>query len=179
MAHSRRQAVTSRRSTCGASTQAARMQIGTVGQFQHAWKSVAAVLAHGASRPARCPFPRSRPSHSPRSTYAARSQPSGGVLTPDKVSSTLRDEDSMASAVSESDADMRRSDANPRLLVVRFGPAPYAPRLAHAQVTGQAWSIGLHVFLVLPSCRRQQPPGRACPCRAGPCPMPECCTRQG
>ena len=125
LAHSRRQAVTSRRSTCGASTQAARMRVGTVGQFQHAWKSLAAVLAHGASRPARCPFPRSRPSHSPRSTYAARSQPSGGVLTPDKVSSTLHDEDSMASAVSESDADMRRSDANPRLLPVSPAQAPY------------------------------------------------------
>ena len=124
-AHSRRQAVMSRRSTCGASAHAAQVRVRTVGQSQHAWKSVAAMLAHGGSHPSRCPFPRSRPSHSPRSTYAARSQPSGGVLTPDKVSSTLRDEDSMASAVSESDADMRRSDANPRLLVVRFSPAPY------------------------------------------------------
>ena len=38
-------------------------------------------------------------------------------MTPDKVSSTLRDEGSMASAVSASDADMRRSDANLHLLV--------------------------------------------------------------
>ena len=126
LAHSRRQAVTSRRSTCGASTQAARMRVGTAGQFHHAWKSLAAVFAHGASRPARCPFPRSRPSHSPRSTYAARSQPSGGVLTPDKVSSTLRDEDStMASAVSASDADMRRSDASLHLLPVSPAYPPY------------------------------------------------------
>ena len=124
LAHSRRQAVTSRRSTCGASTQAAWIRVGTAGQFQHAWKSVAAVLAHGASRPARCPFPRLRPSHSPRSTYAARSQPSGGVLTPDKVSSTLRDEGSMASAVSASDADMRRSDSFPRFVPDFTGPPP-------------------------------------------------------
>ena len=89
----------SRRSTCRASAHAAQVRVRTVGQSQHAWKSVAAMLAHGGSHPSRCPFPRSRPSHSPRSTYAARSQPSGGVLTPE-VSSTLRDEDSMASAVS-------------------------------------------------------------------------------
>ena len=89
------------------------MRVGTAGQFQHAWKSLAAVLAHGASRLARCPFPRLRPSHSPRSAYAARSQPSGGVLSPDKVSNTLRDEGSMASAVSASDARMRRSHLFP------------------------------------------------------------------
>ena len=28
------------------------MQTGTVGQFHHAWKSLAAILAHGASPPA-------------------------------------------------------------------------------------------------------------------------------
>ena len=122
LAHSRRQAVTSRRSTCGASTQAPRMQIGTVGQFHHAWKSLAAVFAHGASRPARCSIPRRCPSHSSRSTYAARSQLSGGDLTPDKVSNTLRDEGSMASTVSASDAHMRRSDARPRFVGSDFTP---------------------------------------------------------
>ena len=122
----------SRRSTCGASTHAAQVRVRTVGQSQHAWKSVAAMLAHGGSHPSRCPFPRSRPSHSPRSTYAARSQPSGGVLTPDKVSSTLRDEDSMASAVSASDADMRRSDANLHLPVTSPAFALYRHSTDHA-----------------------------------------------
>ena len=109
--HSRRYAVMSRTSTCGASTHAARVRTGTAGQWERTLTSVAAVLVHGASRPARCSIPRRCPSHSSRSTYAARSQPSGGVLSPDKVSNTLRDEGSMASTVSASDARMRRSDA--------------------------------------------------------------------
>ena len=116
----------SRSSTCRASTHAAWMRAGTVGQWERTWKSVTAVLAHGASRPARCSIPRRCPSHSSRSTYAARSQLSGGDLTPDKVSNTLRDEGSMASTVSASDARMRRSDARlrfvPEVIMIRAQP---------------------------------------------------------
>ena len=115
----------SRPSTCRASTHVARMRAGTVGQWERTWKSVAAMLAHGASRPARCSIPRRCPSHSSRSTYAARSQLSGGDLTPDKVSNTLRDEGSMASTVSASDARMRRSDVFLRFVPESNNPTPY------------------------------------------------------
>ena len=47
-------------------------------------------------------------------------------MSPDKVSNTLRDEGSMASAVSVSDARMmRRSDAFPQKVPDFVNPAPY------------------------------------------------------
>ena len=62
----------------GASTHVARMRAGTVGQWERTWKSVAAVLAHGASRPARCSIPRPCPSRS--STTRSRPLQDEGVV---------------------------------------------------------------------------------------------------
>ena len=101
------QAVCARPSACRASRHAAWMQVSAVRQWEHACASAAAVLALGvAAQPGVHPrgtvsVPRWR------STSAAISQQPVGLFRPDKVSSRLRDQGSMAMAVSASDASMR------------------------------------------------------------------------
>ena len=115
VATSMHQVVCSRPSTWQAHEHASRMQTSAVGQQQHACTSTAAVVAHGASCvPAVHPW--GQPSiPRPRGTSGAIAQQRVGLLLPDKDSNTLRDEGSMASAISASDASMRGSDASLRL----------------------------------------------------------------
>ena len=62
-------------------------------------------------------------------TFSATAGRRSGRLSSGKKNDTAREQGSTASAVSASDADMRRSDANPRLRVTSPAGAPYAPRL--------------------------------------------------
>ena len=102
------QAVCARPSACRASRHAAWMQVSAVRQWEHACSSTSAALALGvATQPGVHPrgtvsVPRWR------STSAAISQQPVGLFRPDKVSSRLRDQGSMAMAVSASDARTRR-----------------------------------------------------------------------
>ena len=101
------QAVCARPSACRASRHAAWMQVSAVRQWEHACSSTSAALALGvAAQPGVHPrgtvsVPRWR------STSAAISQQPVGLFRPDKVSSRLRDQGSMAMAVSASDARTR------------------------------------------------------------------------
>ena len=124
-ADSMQQAAASRPSACQASAHAPQMLVSGVRQQQHACTSTAAVVAHGASCvPA--VHPRGQPSiPRPRGTSGAIAQQRVGLLLPDKDSNTLRDEGSMASAISASDASMRGSDARLRFLPEVTNPTPY------------------------------------------------------
>ena len=119
------QAVCARPSACRASRHAAWMQVSAVRQWEHACSSTSAALALGvAAQPGVHPrgtvsVPRWR------STSAAISQQPVGLFRPDKVSSRLRDQGSMAMAVSASDASMRGSDALPHFVPDLTGPTPY------------------------------------------------------
>ena len=124
-ADSMQQAAASRPSACQASAHAPQMLVSGVRQQQHACTSTAAVVAHGATCvPA--VHPQGQPSiQRPRGTSGAIAQQRVGLLLPDKDSNTLRDEGSMASAISASDASMRGSDARLRFLPEGTNPTPY------------------------------------------------------
>ena len=127
-ADSMQQAAASRPSACQASAHAPQMLVSGVRQQQHACTSTAAVVAHGATCvPA--VHPQGQPSiQRPRGTSGAIAQQRVGLLLPDKDSNTLRDEGSMASAISASDASMRGSDARLRFLPEVTNPTLYARR---------------------------------------------------
>ena len=109
VAHRMQQAVLGRLSDLRASRHAGRMQTSAVGSREHACTSTAGVVAHCAAVP-QVSIPRGTVSIPPcRSTSAAIAQQRVGLFRPDKVSSTLRDQGSMARASSASDAGARAS----------------------------------------------------------------------
>ena len=107
VAHRMQQATLSRLSDLRAGEHACQMQTSTVGSHEHACTCAASVVAHCAAVPPGV-HPRGTVSIPPcRSTSAAIAQQRVGLFRPDKVSSRLRDQGSMAMAVSASDASMR------------------------------------------------------------------------
>ena len=137
-ADSMQQAAASRPSACQASAHAPQMLVSGVRQQQHACTSTAAVVAHGATCvPA--VHPQGQPSiQRPRGTSGAIAQQRVGLLLPDKDSNTLRDEGSMASAISASDASMRGSDARLRFLPEVTNPTPYGLAVLRREYSGGA-----------------------------------------
>ena len=91
----------------------------------HACTSTAAVVAHGASYPSRCPFPRSRPSLGRTATSKATTRQPGGVLPPE-FQLAMRTAKKLVATGRENDgSDMPRRAAFPHLLPGFRSPTPY------------------------------------------------------
>jgi len=92
---------------------------------EHACKSTAAVVAHGASYPSRCPFPRSRPSLGRTATSKATTRQPGGVLTPETKLGVRTAKELMATGRENDGSDMPRREVVPRFIPGFRGPTPY------------------------------------------------------